>query len=192
MVEFAIVAVWLFTLIFGIIEGGFAVRARSSVNNAVDDAARRGAVAGTSPDADFQIINQLVQRDAQAAAIKYVVIFNAEGGSSQVPPGCIDGVQVPGVCNVITPVDGRFDLDPGSYGCGNSYGTQWCPIDRLAGKDDEDDIAFIGVHVCRRLRADPQSDLLRLQVRRGMQPPFRRSRQDPADAALPQESPQRS
>jgi Flp pilus assembly protein TadG len=53
MVEFAIILVALFTLIFGIPEGGFAVRARSAVNNAVDDAARRGAVAGTSADADY-------------------------------------------------------------------------------------------------------------------------------------------
>ena len=143
MVEFAIVAVWLFTLIFGIIEGGFAVRARSSVNNAVDDAARRGAVAGTSPDADFQIINQLVQRDAQAAAIDFVVVYRATGGTSEVPAACLVGSQ-PGLCNVIRPVDGSFDLNPDSYGCGKALANQWCPIDRFAA---EGEIAYIGVHV---------------------------------------------
>jgi Flp pilus assembly protein TadG len=91
MVEFAIILVALFTLIFGILEGGFAVRARSTVNNAVDDAARRGAVAGTSADADYLIMRQLIGRGADAAGIEYVVIYKAENGSSPIPAGCIDG-----------------------------------------------------------------------------------------------------
>ena len=134
MVEFAIISVALFTLIFGIIEGGFAVRARSAVNNAVDDAARRGAVAGTTANADYLIMRQLIGRNADAADIQYVVIYSAATGSSPVPAGCVDGTPQPGVCNVYRPdADGDFNLNPGSYGCPGGLGTQWCPANRVTG-----------------------------------------------------------
>jgi hypothetical protein len=145
MVEFAIISFALFSLIFGVIEGGFAVRARSTVNNAVDDAARRGAVAGTRADADYLILNQLVGRGAEAAGIEYVVIYRAENGNDPVPEGCISGLPQEGDCNVYRPDEatGRFDLDPGDFGCPGGLGTQWCPGDRAT----PGEIGFIGVYV---------------------------------------------
>jgi hypothetical protein len=145
MVEFAIISFALFTLIFGIIEGGFAVRARSAVNNAVDDAARRGAVAGTSDDADYLIMRQLIGRGADTADIEYVVIYKADNGSSPVPSGCIDGEAQPDECNVYRPNEttGKFNLDPAAYGCPGGLGTQWCPADRVTGGE----IGFLGVYV---------------------------------------------
>ena len=145
MVEFAIISVALFTLIFGVIEGGFAVRARSAVNNAVDDAARKGAVAGTSNDADYLILRQLIGRDADAADIQYVVVYKADNGSSSVPAGCVDGVPQPGVCNVYYPdaTTGDFNLNPDAYGCPSGLGTQWCPANRVSGGE----LGFIGVYV---------------------------------------------
>lgn len=144
MVEFGIISVALFTLIFGIIEGGFAVRARSTVNNAVDDAARKGAVAGTSDNADFLIMRQLIGRGANAAAIEYVVVYNAANGSAEVPPGCIDGTPQPGLCNVYRPdASGDFNLNEAAYGCPGGLGTQWCPADRVTGGE----IGFLGVYL---------------------------------------------
>lgn len=144
MVEFAIVATWLFTLIFGILEGGFAVRARNAVNNATDDAARRGAIAGTQADADYQVIRQLVERGAQAADIKYIVVFRADNASSVVPANCAQGIAEPGLCNVFYPDgDGNFDLDPLAYGCDGPLGTQWCPNQRIGASE----VTFLGVHV---------------------------------------------
>lgn len=145
MVEFAIISAALFTLIFGILEGGFAVRARSTVNNAVDDAARSGAVAGTSADADYLIMRQLLGRGAEAADIDYVVIYRAETGSSPVPAGCIDGVARLGDCNVYRPNEatGEFNLNPEAYGCPGGLGTMWCPATRLTGEE----IGFLGVYV---------------------------------------------
>ena len=144
MVEFAIVATWLFTLIFGILEGGFAVRARNAVNNATDDAARRGAVAGTSADADYQIIRQLIARDAGAADIQYVVVYRAATAGATVPDGCRDGNPQPNLCNVYRPdANGDFDLNAASYGCPAGLGTQWCPNNRISGSD----ITFLGVYV---------------------------------------------
>ena len=56
IVEFALVVVVLFTIIFGLIEGGLMVRARNAVESAADDAARRGAIAGNDPLADWMIL----------------------------------------------------------------------------------------------------------------------------------------
>lgn len=144
MVEFAIISTALFTLIFGIIEGGFAVRARNAVNNAVDDAARRGAVAGTNANADYLIMRQLIGRGADAADIQYVVVYKASSGSADVPGGCADGTPQPNVCNVYYPDgDGSFNLNEASYGCPGGLGTQWCPQDRVSGGD----LGFLGVYV---------------------------------------------
>jgi hypothetical protein len=38
---------------------------------------------------------------------------------------------------------GRFNLDPGAYGCPGGLGTQWCPADRVTGGE----ISFLGVYV---------------------------------------------
>ena len=144
MVEFAIIATALFTLIFGVIEGGFAVRARTAVNNAADDAARKGAVAGTSQNADFLIMNQLIGRGADAAGIEYVVIYNAASGSADVPAGCIDGDPQPNLCNVYRPdASGNFNLNEADYGCPGGLGTQWCPANRVSGGE----LGFLGVYV---------------------------------------------
>jgi len=147
MVEFALIAVVLFSLIFGIIEGGFAVRARNTINNAVDDAARRGAVAGSNSNADYLILNQLFQRGAASAAtVQWVVVYKGDKGSADLPASCtsVDGETPPtsqfGQCNVYVP--GQFDADEGAFGC-PGYGFQWCPDTRTTSGDLE----FIGVYV---------------------------------------------
>lgn len=141
MVEFAIIAVWLFMLIFGVIEGAFAVRARNAVNNAVDDAARKGAVAGTAADADFRIVNQLVQRGAvNAADVQYVVVFRADNSTDTMHPNCAAGMPTQNECNVYYP---PFNLNPAAYDCSIGLGTSWCPADRVVGSN----IGFLGVYV---------------------------------------------
>lgn len=142
MVEFAIVAVALFTLIFGIIEGAFAVRARNTINNATDDAARRGAVAGTSPNADFLILRQLVGRGADSAAtIEYVVVYKAENGSSEISAGCKAGSAAQNECNVYGPSD--LDAAQGDFFCNGGLGSDWCPENRGTGGE----LGFLGVYV---------------------------------------------
>jgi|GEM_PF-1499500 len=143
MVEFAIISVALFSMIFLIIEGGFAVRSRNSMNNAVDDAARRGAVAGTSPNADWLILQQLKGRLGGDTIdnIEFVVVYKGDS-AGEIPAGCIDGNSVPMVCNVYR--DGQIDASEGAFGCPGGLGTQWCPSDRTS---DDDGLAFLGVYV---------------------------------------------
>ena len=142
MVEFAIIAIALFSMIFGIIEGAFAVRARNTINNAVDDAARRGAVAGTNNNADYLVLQQLFGRGARdAATVEYVVVYKADNGSAEVPADCKAGVPVDKVCNVFYP--GTFDTDESGFGCPSGNGTSWCPNTRTS----EDELSFLGVYV---------------------------------------------
>ena len=147
IVEFALISFALFFLLFFIIEGAFAVRARTTVSNALDDAARRAAIAGDAPDADYQILFQLFGRNvAGVAEVERVVIFKADSGNAPVPPGCLNGVPQSDVCNVYTAAqlfdaNGAFNDNPSLYACPRA----WCSTDR--GKNTDGSLEFIGVHV---------------------------------------------
>ena len=155
MVEFAIIAAILFTLIFGIIEGAFAVRARNAVSNAINDAARAGAVAGSSSDADWHVLNNLVGRGAHSAStIRYVTVYNASSGSAGTDPAeclgggsticqCLNGVPQPGVCNVYLPADlDQVNSNRVAFLSG-ALGADWPASDRGTG----DELGFLGVYV---------------------------------------------
>jgi len=144
----------LFAIIFLIIEGAFAVRAKNTMTNAIDEAARRGAVAGAAPNADYQILNQLFGRGAATVAdVKWVTIYRTTDPTAPVPPACKGtdttvGSSQPGLCNVfhvdnLLDDDLRFTEPETSFACPGSLGTQWCPEDR--GKSGQ--IEFIGVYV---------------------------------------------
>ena len=57
LVEFAVVAILLFTILFGIIEFGLAFRDWLSVTSATREGARVASAAGNDPDADCAILN---------------------------------------------------------------------------------------------------------------------------------------
>jgi Flp pilus assembly pilin Flp len=59
LVEFALIAVVLFTLLFGIIEFGLAFRDWLSVTSSTREGARVAAAAGNAPDADCAILNAM-------------------------------------------------------------------------------------------------------------------------------------
>ena len=143
MVEFALVSVILFTIIFGLIEGGLLVRARNSMNNSADDAARRGAVAGADPSADWQILQQLRARGTLAAAdINFVVVYRAPSSDSDPTAACRAGTPVADVCNVYELAD--FEIGSSSFDCGDAtLDGSWCPNDRAVDGDFE----YIGVYI---------------------------------------------
>lgn len=138
MLEFALVAVVLFTLIFGVIEGGLLVRAGSAINGAADEGARRGAVAANAVDADWQVLQQIKVRGTErSATIDQIVIYNAGDATEGPPQACLDGTPITDICNVYTRADLELpaaDLPPCS----------WCPTSRDASLDEFD---YIGVWV---------------------------------------------
>jgi len=120
IVEFALSAIVLFALVFGVIEGGLLFRA--------DEAARRGSVASNNPAADYEILRQLLEHSADGgSSIDSIVIYRASSPSANPPTGCIDGTA-PVDCNRYEAADlARPESDFGS--CGPLDGG-WCPTDR--------------------------------------------------------------
>lgn len=143
MLEFALIAVILLTMFFGIIEGGLLVRARNSIDNASDEAARRGAVAGDAALADWMILQQIRTRGTiQAVDINFVVVYKAPNSSAEPPAACLTGVGVADLCNVYNRED--FEEDSSAFGCTQSHlDANWCPTDRTG----ENGIEFLGIWI---------------------------------------------
>ena len=132
ILEFALVAVVLFVLIFGLIEGGLLVRARNAMNSTADEAARRGAIAANDPAADWMILQQLRARGALAAAdVNYVVVYLAADGAALPSETCLAGTPVDGECNVYERAD--FEIAASAFNCSDAgLDANWCPTDRAA------------------------------------------------------------
>lgn len=158
IVEFALVSIFLFILIFGLIEGGLAVRARNAVTSSADEAARRGAIAGNSQSADWQILRQLEVRGTLAAArVKYVVVYRADASDQPPIDACagtpagddpalepeVPPMPVTGECNVYEIED--FAAPSSAFNCGDpELDGSWCPTDRA---QDSEGFEYIGVLV---------------------------------------------
>jgi hypothetical protein len=120
--EAAIVLPIVVLFVFGILEYGLFFRDSLTASNISRDAARAGAAASADYDADYYIVQQVLN-DAKVlnggvAAIDYVVIYNASGPASPDPsPTCAAGTAVNvvgganantdtiGACNVYLPAD---------------------------------------------------------------------------------------
>lgn len=144
IVEFALVAVVLFTIIFGLIEGGLLVRARNAVASSADEAARRGAIAGSSVSADWQILQQLrVRGILSATQIDYVVVYKATDARDEPSDTCKAGTPVSGECNIYERAD--FELPSGSFTCADAaLDGSWCPTTRA---QDSSGFEYLGILV---------------------------------------------
>lgn len=144
IVEFALVAVVLFIIIFGLIEGGLLVRARNAVRSAADEGARRGAIAANQESADWQILQQLRVRGALTSSrINYVVVFAARDSTDTPTATCLAGTPVTDVCNVYEREE--FELPSSSFGCTDpNLDANWCPTDRA---QDSAAFEYIGVYI---------------------------------------------
>lgn len=105
LVEFAMVAVLLFTLMFGIIEFGFVFRDRLTIANSAQSAARVGAAMGSDPQADISTLTALEESlstlpNSGIGIVRYVDIFkaradgNPDGGCPG--PNCTRYTYFPG------------------------------------------------------------------------------------------------
>jgi len=144
IIEFALVAVVLFTLIFGLVEGGLLVRANNSVESSTDEAARRGAIAGDAAGADWMVLQQLRVRGLLAVAdVNHVVVYKADSSSSTPSETCRAGTPVAGECNVYGQED--FVLASGVFNCSDTnLDANWCPALRA---DSPDEFEYLGVWV---------------------------------------------
>ncbi len=96
LVEFAMITVLLFTLVFGIIEFGFVFRDRLTIANAAQSAARVGAAMGSAPEADISMLRSLEQSlgtlpNSGVGIVRYVDIYKARADGT--PDGGCPGAN---------------------------------------------------------------------------------------------------
>lgn len=161
LVETAIVALVVLTMLLAIFEFGLLFRDNLTATDAVADATRIGAIMGpdVTPDgvnADFAIARAVREglSSLDDSAVQYIVVFKASGGGesaiAQVPRACRNGTSVAGVCNSYT-ANGAFNaVEDGTteyFTCAaNSAACGWNPLGRVDGPTP-DKVETIGVYV---------------------------------------------
>ncbi len=133
MVEFAFVAVLLFSILFGIVEFGLAFRDRLTVANATQASARVVATMGADEQADFAALQALAADletlpSAGVNIINSVDIFLADGSGNPVG-NCFTG----SLCNRYVYWPGftpTCDWNPCPDADAGYNGWDWAPADR--------------------------------------------------------------
>ncbi len=135
MVEFALVAVLLLMIVFGIVEFGLAFRDRLTIGNAGQSAARAGTAVGNGDEADLVMLQALEQTLANLPSggvdiVQYVDFYKADANGN--PDGGCPGPNC--VRYAYTYLDGPGPLCDWTpcpdMDNGGSYGGPWTPASR--------------------------------------------------------------
>ncbi len=105
LVEAAIITPLLITLLLGVVEFAMLAKDNMTVGNGSRAGARVGSAAGQDPLADYNILKAVEGATSGLATVDKVVVYHATSPSGAVPPGCLTGAGVAGVCNVYTGTD---------------------------------------------------------------------------------------
>lgn len=133
LVEFALVAPVLLLLIFGAFEYGMFFKDYLTVSNTTRTGARVGSAAGSSADADYQIL-QAVKAAATALpggsnSIQQISIYRSASTGGAPTTTCQTTSSASDRCNVYT--SSAFAQPVSKFGCGTgSLDSVWCPTTR--------------------------------------------------------------
>jgi hypothetical protein len=153
VLEAAFVTPLVLLLLFGVIEGGYGLHEKLSVDNMSLVGARSGSGNGSDVQAD-RLVLQAIGKGAGGVAtsqITTIVVYKAAGPSSVVPTAC-KTASVAAVCNRYTGAD--LAKASTEFGCVGPPGpvtkidSFWCPTVRktaLGGANGPPD--YIGVYV---------------------------------------------
>jgi Flp pilus assembly protein TadG len=158
LVEAAFVFPVLMTLLFGIVEFGFAWRDKITVETATRAGARTASNLGPTAQADYNTVQTVLSAMSSipTANVDIIVIFDAST-SGTVSATCAAGTPITNNsappnngtgCNVYTA--SQFSLGSASYGCGGSSPDRfWCPTGaaRQNSMSQTNGPAYIGVYV---------------------------------------------
>jgi Flp pilus assembly protein TadG len=134
LVEFALVAPVLLLLIFGAFEYGMFFKDYLTVSNTTRTGARVGSAAGSSGDADYQIL-QAVKSAAAALpggsnSIEKVSIYRSTSAGGGPSATCQTTSSAADKCNTYTAA--AFTQPVTKFGCGaGSIDSVWCPTTRV-------------------------------------------------------------
>jgi Flp pilus assembly protein TadG len=147
LVEFALVLPLLISIVFGIVEFGLFFRDYLTVANTTRTGARVGSAAGSSYDADYQIL-QAIKSAATALptganAIEDISIFKSSASDGTVPAACKTASQT-SQCNHYTKTDLSRPIT--EFGClASSPDKYWCPTTRSDSQSAGTD--YVGVYL---------------------------------------------
>lgn len=153
LLEAALATPVFFLLLFGVIEGGYGLHERLSVDNMALAGARTASASGDDPLADHRTLKALKagKGGISASQVSAIVVYKASGPGEVVPPACLTA-SVDGLCNLYTGAD--LDRPATDFGCVGPPGPSvkvddpWCPTSRkvaLSGPDGPPD--HVGVYV---------------------------------------------
>lgn len=157
IVEFAIALPLFIALLLLVFDAGLGYSASRTSSSAARSAARVGALAGDSRDADFKVLDALraqfrnPEGDADGARIIIVYKTDPTNNNGAPPAGCAAG-SIANICNTydasilesLTPETfATTTLPDGTETCApGAPDVAWCPLDRRA-----DDGSFLGVYI---------------------------------------------
>lgn len=148
LLEFALVAPLLLMLTFGTFEFGLFFKDYLTVSNTTRAGARVGSAAGSSADADYQILQAVKAASAAlpggANSIEQISIYRSTSVGGGPTTTCRATSSTADKCNVYTA--SAFSQPLSVFGCGpGSVDFAWCPTTRSDSQAVGPD--FIGVWV---------------------------------------------
>jgi len=140
IIEFAMVALILFTLAAGAFDYGQAWRSGLGINEAVRTGARVGSAGGTDRATDFNALSGLKAALASSEMLEgvvRVVVFRSDASDGSIPETC--KTSSTNECQVISGDQFRTEWEDGSVasatqtnGCLNiASARNWCPTNRI-------------------------------------------------------------
>jgi Flp pilus assembly protein TadG len=159
LVEAAATVTVFFTLLFGVLEGGFLMSDYLATTSGTRAATRAATTKGNDADADYAILRQM-KRETSAlpsSNVQKIIIFKATGPGATVPTPCLSATLHIGVsdsgtntyCNVYDRTD--FTAASTKFGCGapatNYYDCGWDPKTRKVAVSAGVTPDYIGVYM---------------------------------------------
>jgi hypothetical protein len=159
LVEAAATVTVFFTLLFGVLEGGFLMSDYLATTSGTRAATRAATTKGNDADADYAILRQM-KRETSAlpnSNVQKIIIFKATGPGATVPAACLTATLHIGVsdsgtntyCNVYDRTD--FTAASTKFGCGtpvtNYYDCGWDPKTRKVAVSVGVNPDYIGVYM---------------------------------------------
>jgi Flp pilus assembly protein TadG len=155
LVEFALVALFLFSLAMGMVEYGLAYQGQERTLGASRTGVRTTASLGTDVESDYQALTSL-RADLLAgdmlAQIEVVVIYKSATVDGQPPAACVTSPPAANnsLCNVFTQAQiqnlnkATFSTTTGCSTTAGSISSKWCPNVR---NDNQLTADYVGMYV---------------------------------------------
>ncbi len=156
IVEAVLVTPLFLALVLGIVELGPLFMNWNAIHGASREGARVGSVAGTAPNADWQILADIARRRrASIARLNYVIVFKASNPNDDPSSTCLTRAAagnngVNDACNIYYLSDFSRPASDFGTGVGSAADSKWSAVDRVDWTDGPPDL--IGVHVSTRHR----------------------------------------